>query len=537
MKEFDIRGTTVFIETVADLSIQELEELEEQHQITNVGIKGDYSCRYESEPYSLSEYKQIYAKLEEITQGIDDEWSVTKKFIYIFRRVSMGIDYDYIAGYPEEGNLEQEIYSDENHYACRNLKNGLLEGKCVCAGYAEILRHACLFKGVNARYVCGYVPGRTAEGNEMHAWNVVQVDDGTWIEVDPTWSHDKGVEYIGDDREKLWKKHESPNYNYHCELTQREYSSLSDTVESRLIAKKMSIPVISNLDLDGFINSELGLPKQYRYSKDLQSQLISFLERRDIGKEDIPSEKIAAELKENIASVQPFEFQQKFLEEFEEDVGYTIAELEGLGLRYSKIIEIAEDKLDNETGDRIDRKAVIERELSTIGPGERELRPKIYSLANGIIRDDAIDELVELISRHRLSTDEAMQLIESKKNGDEQQFIQLQATLSEKAKYRSDICATNYSKIDEMYDRLGDSSFVEIYDAMIEYIDEYYESGKYQEEKTATNSEPAIIPEMLKEVYSDISVKSSDVNMATNDIKQAKIEQDRSQQDETIEHD
>lgn len=64
--------------------------------------------------YSVGDYKKIYQKLLELTEGIDDNWSKTKKFVYIYNRVSSQIEYDHIAGYPDEKDEKQKRYAEEN---------------------------------------------------------------------------------------------------------------------------------------------------------------------------------------------------------------------------------------------------------------------------------------------------------------------------------------------------------------------------------------------------------------------------------------
>ena len=116
-----------------------------------------------------------------------------------------------MAAYPN--TPEEERYADENAIRSRNLSNGLLFGKCVCAGYADILRNALDMYGIEAQYVTGVVlddpitreeyemvkddPHKKAkviyeeEGNfvtlaEGHAWIKVKID-GKWYHCDPTW--------------------------------------------------------------------------------------------------------------------------------------------------------------------------------------------------------------------------------------------------------------------------------------------------------------------------------------------------------------
>lgn len=97
------------------------------------------------------------------------------------------------------------------------MKNGLLKGKCVCAGYAEILRNALALAGIEAEYVEGDMVKKEVVENfneedlekykkrkrktglyifkdekgkkhigERHAWVKCKID-GEWYNFDPTW--------------------------------------------------------------------------------------------------------------------------------------------------------------------------------------------------------------------------------------------------------------------------------------------------------------------------------------------------------------
>lgn len=60
----------------------------------------------------------------------------------------------------------------------------------VCEGYAKAYQLIMNYLGVPNVYVIGQAGGNTGnDGNwGMHAWNIVQMDDGQWYWTDPTWS-------------------------------------------------------------------------------------------------------------------------------------------------------------------------------------------------------------------------------------------------------------------------------------------------------------------------------------------------------------
>lgn len=83
-----------------------------------------------------------------------------------------------MAAYPK--TAEEKQYAEKQEKDCRNLKNGLLYGKCVCAGYADILKNALSLVNIESMFISGKA------GEEWHAWNKVKID-GEWYNVDVTW--------------------------------------------------------------------------------------------------------------------------------------------------------------------------------------------------------------------------------------------------------------------------------------------------------------------------------------------------------------
>ncbi len=66
-------------------------------------------------------------------------------------------------------------------------------GRGVCQDFAHIMLAACRAVGIPARYVSGYLYSSNLDGsardrtsNASHAWVDAQVDQGTWLSVDPT---------------------------------------------------------------------------------------------------------------------------------------------------------------------------------------------------------------------------------------------------------------------------------------------------------------------------------------------------------------
>lgn len=138
-------------------------------------------------PYSLSQYVYIRDTLDMVTEGIEPSDSDIDKFATIYQRFMDFIKYDYDA--IKHSTTAESIYYAEKMNTSRNLLEGLEEGKCVCAGYADILKNALALVGIEARYNAGLC--KRTDNNSGHAWNQVQLDDGTgnkkWYYTDLTW--------------------------------------------------------------------------------------------------------------------------------------------------------------------------------------------------------------------------------------------------------------------------------------------------------------------------------------------------------------
>lgn len=86
--------------------------------------------------------------------------------------------------YDEEAlaNAEENDFAqvDEMFYDSFNAYGALINGKCVCAGYAAAFRLLAEEAGLESIVVTGYL-----DGNLAHAWNKVKIDD-EWYIVDTT---------------------------------------------------------------------------------------------------------------------------------------------------------------------------------------------------------------------------------------------------------------------------------------------------------------------------------------------------------------
>ena len=80
-------------------------------------------------------------------------------------------------------NIEYDrSLSEKNIY---DIYGALVNGKCVCEGYAKALKY--LFDGLNIESTLVIGQGTNSDGDiENHAWNYVKLDDN-WYAIDATW--------------------------------------------------------------------------------------------------------------------------------------------------------------------------------------------------------------------------------------------------------------------------------------------------------------------------------------------------------------
>lgn len=189
LQQFDIENLRntgnrfiLMIDNTNKLSVQDVQELKKLNIPISIEVYSPDNMSYQNEPYELEIYEQIRMQLDELVEGIDINLPEKERFAEIYRRIGQGIVYDVVAAYPS--NKDEDKYEEREVTNCRNLKNGLLKRKCVCAGYADILRNALAMVGIESRYVSGKA------SDEAHAWNKVKLD-GEWYNTDITWDATK----------------------------------------------------------------------------------------------------------------------------------------------------------------------------------------------------------------------------------------------------------------------------------------------------------------------------------------------------------
>lgn len=201
--------------SIAECSLDFLENIKRQGQ-TQIYIYGalrdtnptEYKNKINYDLYSIDNLIEIKTKINDLKQNItipskDDPNKEKKIYSQIVTQLSKMIEYDYYENYVDstrkEKNKEAEQKAIKTEYEkitgkswdeyYENNKNrnkieaqlqagnllGLLSGKAVCRGNAEIIRNIAAELGIEATVVLG----------AKHAWNQVKLD-GQWYDDDFT---------------------------------------------------------------------------------------------------------------------------------------------------------------------------------------------------------------------------------------------------------------------------------------------------------------------------------------------------------------
>lgn len=171
----------------------------------------------QEEPYLREDFVRIKHKIGEIKQQIEipdesDKDREKKIFMKVYTILGKMIDYNHYA-VSEEGKEDYNLA-----ISCRNLKDGLLEGKAVCAGYADILKNVLGEFGIKAQYI-----GRNPEDMEKYAERMgyqdeVKMDEFLGFEKTDIDEFVKSYGYQ-DDHGHAWNSVILDGKKYLCDLT------------------------------------------------------------------------------------------------------------------------------------------------------------------------------------------------------------------------------------------------------------------------------------------------------------------------------
>lgn len=102
-------------------------------------------------------------------------------------------------------------YDDEGYQRGEGKQEpfyGLLEGSCVCSGYADSFLNLCWFSGIDC-VSADCITGYSEDGTADHRLNAVMVS-GLWKKIDVTWNDQEtwiSYDYFLKDMDEGWQKH------------------------------------------------------------------------------------------------------------------------------------------------------------------------------------------------------------------------------------------------------------------------------------------------------------------------------------------
>jgi hypothetical protein len=173
-------GIVITVEDFTTIFHEDLEKINGTGKVSAIKVLDEKLPTIESRfQYSPEDYKALHSKIEEITCGIPEDLDELKKFMIIYRRIGDLVKYDY--GIIDDNKYTK--YAKDNIDNSRNLVNGLMQGTCVCAGYADILYNCLREVGIDCRKIDGI------GGGDYHEWNKVKIN-GKWYNTDLTWDSD-----------------------------------------------------------------------------------------------------------------------------------------------------------------------------------------------------------------------------------------------------------------------------------------------------------------------------------------------------------
>lgn len=184
---------SIKIENASELSVETLREITSHMKIKDIRMVGADLSDNQRYPYSLVEYEVARGILDEVVAGIDPEEPDIDKFTTVYTRLKHAMVYDHRA--IKHDTTDELRYSNKQVNNCRNLVNGLRNGTCVCAGFAETLRNALALVGIDARYIRGDVFD-DPDKHGYHAWNLVTLKGSDGVKrqylADLTWEAHTG---------------------------------------------------------------------------------------------------------------------------------------------------------------------------------------------------------------------------------------------------------------------------------------------------------------------------------------------------------
>ena len=165
VKELSV-PTRIIIKGANELSTKQIED---NSNIVSVAIQdSENSIMQQAEPYTREEFLAVRKKIDEITSSIEiPDQSVSERekkiFAQVYKKLAEHIVYDDYA-ITDEGKKDEKLKITSS-----NLYGGLVQGKAVCAGYADILRNVLACVDIKARFI--------GEAPSLDVGSTVRLDD------------------------------------------------------------------------------------------------------------------------------------------------------------------------------------------------------------------------------------------------------------------------------------------------------------------------------------------------------------------------
>ena len=173
----------VVINNCKNLSLFVIETLKKiGMNIKTVQMQGEYLGHRQKQKYEINQYIACRKIITDIlADGVPTHGGTQKeKSVIIAERIAHLIEYNYDYSNKLENSIET---TEEEDFENAGLL-GLLKGKCVCSGFAEIYRNVLECAGIRALYMdCENIDPKKFG----HAYNLVCAD-GDWYNSDICWS-------------------------------------------------------------------------------------------------------------------------------------------------------------------------------------------------------------------------------------------------------------------------------------------------------------------------------------------------------------
>ena len=208
------------MDDISEITADKIKELVSQIDIEEIAFEsfkgltlekirafGERKYRIITDEIGLPEMEQILNILDNMKlQG--NEPNEIDQFLTIYKCIGTSVIYD------DSAKKGSEEYTKERGNLARGIVGPLIYGRAVCLGYAEALKYACDYFGIEAIVVRGnaIIDDKSAKDDEStgHAWNQVKIN-GIWYNTDLTWDvgEIKDLPYCLRKDEEFYKTHKN----------------------------------------------------------------------------------------------------------------------------------------------------------------------------------------------------------------------------------------------------------------------------------------------------------------------------------------